>query len=140
VIDWLHSVSAWLENWCDRHSHTIALLEAVSTTAAVIVALVASAAAKRAIRPKLRASVSIMQLVPGDGRPASEWKSYVAVRLTNVGTVPVRLQATFKLFIGVVYTDDGSRFKASFDEEFGKELHSFVTQPVAHSLNRRTTS
>src|SRR5690242_3782972 len=99
MIDWLHAVSAWLEDWSDRHSHIIALLEAVSTTAAVIVALVASAAAKRATRPKLRVSVSLYRAVPGRGEGPSEWRSYIAVRLTNVGTVPARLQSTFFYWI-----------------------------------------
>ena len=33
----MHGFTVWLESFSGRHTHTISLLEAVSTTAAVIV-------------------------------------------------------------------------------------------------------
>jgi hypothetical protein len=195
ALDLLHAFARWLEDFSGRHSHTIALLEAVSTTAAVIVALTAAYAAKRVNRPRLTAVVSVMQIIHGDGRPISEAPTYIAVRLTNVGMVPIRLHSNLfswslpfektawlampvdesgdghvtqrrypfvllprtsetvfftaidrfktdmprilgsgrfgrkisaKLLRGIVYTDDGSRFRASFDGSFRKELAALV--------------
>lgn len=94
MIDSLHAFSRWLEDAATRHEHTISLLESLSTTSAVVVALWASFAAKNAARPRLRASVSIMLVIYGDGRkrPAPE---YLTVKLTNNGPVPIHLQTTF---------------------------------------------
>ena len=93
IFHLLHAFSRWLEDAAGRHTHTIALLEAISTTAAVIVAMWVSYAAKRANRPRLRASVQVMQVIYGDGRPIEDAPTYVAARLTNVGPVPVRLHS-----------------------------------------------
>jgi hypothetical protein len=95
VLDYLHVFFRWLESWSERHGHTIALLEASSTTAAVVVALVVSAAANRATRSQLKATLLVQEIIQrGDRRPTSELPTYIVVRLTNVGTVPVRLQST----------------------------------------------
>jgi hypothetical protein len=91
MFDLLHTFARWLEDFAGRHDHSIALLEAVSTTAAVIVALSVSYAAKRASLPHLVADVLVLQMSDGDGEMIKP--SYVAVRLTNVGTVPIRLHS-----------------------------------------------
>ena len=93
IFDLFHAVARWLEDVAGRHAHFIALLEAVSTTAAVIVALWVSYAAKRANQPRLRASVQVMQIIYGDGRPIDDAPTYVTVLVTNVGPVPVRLHS-----------------------------------------------
>jgi hypothetical protein len=93
IFDLFHAFARWLEVTAGRHAHTIALLEAASTTAAVIVALWVSYAAKRAGQPRLTASVQVMQIIYGDGRPIEDAPTYVAVRVTNVGPVPVRLHS-----------------------------------------------
>jgi hypothetical protein len=89
LLDLLHEFVKGLGRWSDRHSHTIALLEAVSTTAAVIVALWVAVTARLATRPRLKATVSVyMRAHPSpSGRP-----SYLFVHVTNTGTVPVRLR------------------------------------------------
>jgi hypothetical protein len=89
----IHAFFRWLENYSTRHEHTISLLEAVSTTAAVIIALLSAASAKRASLPRLRAALSVIQVIYGDGRPLDETPSYIALHLTNVGNVPVRVGA-----------------------------------------------
>ena len=93
MFDLLHAFARWLEDFTGRHAHSITLLEAVSTTAAVIVALTASYAAKRANLPRLVARVSVSQIIYGDGRPIEVAPTYVTVQLTNVGTVPIRLHS-----------------------------------------------
>ncbi len=84
----------WLERFSDRHSHIISLLEALSTTAAVIVALWTSYATKRASLPRITAKVSVMLIIHGDGRPKEKIPQYIAVRLTNKGSVAVKLNST----------------------------------------------
>jgi hypothetical protein len=93
MLDLLPAFARWLEDFAGRHAHSVALLEAVSTTAAVIVALTVSYAAKRANLPRLAARVSVSQIIYGDGRPTEVAPTYVTVRLTNVGTVPIRLHS-----------------------------------------------
>jgi len=93
MFDLLHAFGRWLEDFAGRHAHSVALLEAVSTMAAVIVALTVSYAAKRANRPRLVARVSVSQIIYGDGRPIEAAPTYVTVRLINVGTVPIRLHS-----------------------------------------------
>jgi len=86
MFDLLHAFARWLEDFSGRHAHSIKLLEAVSTTVAVIVALSASYAAKRANLPRLVARVSVSQIIYSD-----TW--YLTVLLTNVGAVPIRLHS-----------------------------------------------
>lgn len=90
----LHTFSQWLEDFSNRHSHIIALLEAVSTSAAVIVALWASYTAKRASLPRLSAQVSVMLIIHGDGRPKENIPRYIAVKLTNKGSGAIKLNST----------------------------------------------
>jgi hypothetical protein len=92
MLDLLHTFARWLEDFAGRHAHSIALLEAVSTTAAVIVALSVSYAAKRTSLPRLVARVLVLQII-SDGDSEVIKPTYVAVRLTNVGTVPIRLHS-----------------------------------------------
>jgi hypothetical protein len=86
MIDLLHAFARWLEDFSGRHAHSIALLEAVSTTVAVIVALTASYAAKRANLPRLVARVSVSRYIS-----ENDW--YITVWLSNVVTVPIRLHS-----------------------------------------------
>src|SRR6516165_2883457 len=94
MFDPLHAFMRWLEDFAGRHSHTIALLEAVSTTAAIIVALYVSYAARRTNLPRLVALAAI-SIIYADGRPPATAPRYVTVRLTNVGNVPIRLNSNF---------------------------------------------
>lgn len=191
MLDFLHGVSLWIEDFSNRHQHSIALIEAVSTTAAVIVALVASYAATQASRPKLAAGLAVMKVLYAMPSAIEGMPTYIAVRLTNTGTVPVRLHSNLfswqlpfvksawmaipvdeqgdghisqrrypfvvmpktsetiyltslenfrskmpeildngrfgrrisaRLLRGIVYTDDGSYFRASLNSSFRKEL------------------
>jgi hypothetical protein len=94
MFESLHAIPIWLEDFAGRHAHSIALLEAVSTTAAVIVALSVSYAAKRANRPRLTARATISLIIYGDGRTIEDAPTYITVQLTNVGQVPIRLHST----------------------------------------------
>jgi hypothetical protein len=78
MFDLLHLFSRSLEDWSDRHHHIIALLEAVSTTSAVLVALWASVTAKRATRPQLTALLGVWQIVDATGKSPD----YICIRLT----------------------------------------------------------
>jgi hypothetical protein len=93
MFESLDAIPIWLEDFAGRHTHSIALLEAASTTAAVIVALSVSYAAKRANRPRLKARAAISQIIYGDGQPIEDAPTYITVQLTNVGPVPIRLHS-----------------------------------------------
>jgi hypothetical protein len=95
MLDFLHKISNGLEDWSSRHAHIIALLEAISTTGAVIVALTTSYVAKRNGKPRLKADVGLKIIIHGDGRSLRTAPAYVTVQLTNTGTMPVRLHSTF---------------------------------------------
>jgi hypothetical protein len=88
----LHAASRWFENFADRHQHGIAALSALATTAAVVVALRASRQAHMLSQPRLRARVTAVLFGYGDGR--TETSPYIALRLDNVGNVPIRLNST----------------------------------------------
>lgn len=92
LIAAVHSASRWFETLADRHQHGIAALGAISTTAAVIVALRSSLQARRASRPSLKARVTVMMVIYPGQKP-SVVPTYVALRLTNVGNVPIRLHS-----------------------------------------------
>ena len=92
-VDALHGASHWFESVADRHQHGIAALGALSTTAAVIVALWSGLHASRASRAKLKARVSIMQVID-QSTNLEAIPTYIAVRLTNIGAVPIRLHST----------------------------------------------
>jgi hypothetical protein len=85
----------WLEDFTARYQHSIALIEAISTTVAVVVALWASYYAKRASRPKLKSWISVSQIIFGDGSSINKAPTYITVRITNIGSVPLRLHSTF---------------------------------------------
>ena len=93
LLNYLHVASRWFESFADRHQHSVAALSAFSTTAAVIVALWAGNFSRTAAKPKLKARVSFWQIV-GERSDLGAMPTYVAVRLTNVGKMPIRLQST----------------------------------------------
>jgi hypothetical protein len=94
MFEALHAIPIWLEDFAGRHAHTISLLEAVSTTAVVIVALSVSYAAKRANRPRLTARAVVSLIIAVDDRPIEDIPKYITIQLTNVGQVPIRLHST----------------------------------------------
>ena len=96
----LHRFFLWLEDYATRHQHTIALVEAFSTTMAVTIALVTTRAAKRAAQPRLKARFvqaghenrdTGLMLSKGLDGPSVPWLTpiYVALVLTNVGKIPI---------------------------------------------------
>ena len=93
LIATLHAASRWFESFADRHQHGIAALGAFGTVAAVIVALWTSQQARRATRPKLKARVTVMQIFYA-GIDLEAIPTYVALQLTNIGSVPIRFHST----------------------------------------------
>lgn len=93
IIGDLHAASRWFETVAARHQHGIAVLEALSTTAAVVVALWSTRVARGASKPKLKARVSVMQIF-GNDTDLKATPTYIAVRLTNIGNVPIRMHST----------------------------------------------
>lgn len=83
-----------LETFFDQHQHTVAALSAWATTLGVLISLQASWRARRDSRPQLEANVTIMKVIYPGRAPISDAPAYVVLRLTNVGKVPIRLQAT----------------------------------------------
>ncbi|MFC4170052.1 hypothetical protein [Teichococcus aestuarii] len=84
-----------IEKWATSYEKTISLVSAVSTTAAVVVALWAAWLAKAAHKPKLRARLVKMAVATRESGPVGE---YISVVVNNVGLVPINLnQFCFRL-------------------------------------------
>ena len=95
MLNWLHQLSKWIEKTADHHQHTISLLESVSTTAAVIVALQASASARRAGRPRLTATATEQVVFYTGAGIEQDRPHYLAITITNVGGVSARIKMNF---------------------------------------------
>ena len=92
LIDHLHAASRWFESFADRHQHGIAAISAVATAGAVIVALWSAHIARTANQPRLKARVSVMQIIDRD-TDLEAIPTYIAVQLTNTGAVPIWLHS-----------------------------------------------
>jgi hypothetical protein len=79
-----------LEAFFTAHQHTVAAFEAVSTFAAVVVALALSLISRRANRTRIEARASVTQIVGGAIYP-----TYVSVEITNVGLFAVTVPMSF---------------------------------------------
>jgi hypothetical protein len=73
-----------LEEFFKAHEHTMAALEAVSTFAAVVVALVLSLVSQKANRTRIKAVVSAT-IIMHESIEAPNYPSYVSVVVTNNG-------------------------------------------------------
>jgi hypothetical protein len=83
-----------LEEFFKAHEHTMAALEAVSTFAAVVVALVLSLVSQRANRTRIKAVVSAT-IIMHESIDAPDYPSYVSVDITNNGILPVMIPLAF---------------------------------------------
>jgi len=83
-----------LETFFKAHEHTMAALEAVSTFAAVVVALVLSLVSQRENRTRIKAVVSAT-IIMHESVEAADYPSYVSVEITNKGILPVMIPLSF---------------------------------------------
>lgn len=94
AFDFLYAIPRGFEAFSDRYQHSIAAFGVLGTTVAVVVALRSSAQARKAAQPQLKAMVSVQDIFYAldEIYPTTRTSpSYVAVRLTNTGNVPVRI-------------------------------------------------
>lgn len=82
------------EQFCKEHEKTIALVEAFSTLAAVIVSLILASFAARANRTRLKAWVDIRRIVHSTIPPETRLR-YLAATITNRGITPLRVPFSF---------------------------------------------
>ena len=80
-----------LESFSEIHQHTIALMEALSTFAAVVISLMLATLAQRSVRIKARAAMSEFIHPTLEGKR----KEYVTVTVTNVGQMPAMIPLSF---------------------------------------------
>lgn len=83
-----------LEEFCHKHEHVIAALEAISTFAAVVVSLFLALMAQRQNRTRLRASVQ-MNIIMHSTMEESEIPTYLTANITNLGMMPVSIPMSF---------------------------------------------
>lgn len=83
-----------LEEFFGAHQHTVAALEAVSTFAAVVVALVLSLVSQRANRTRIKASAA-STIIMHETIEAPDYPGYVTVDITNNGILPVMIPLNF---------------------------------------------
>jgi hypothetical protein len=84
-----------LEAFLGRHEHTVAALEAASTTAAVFVSLVLAFGARRASLTHLRARVLIHYIVQRDVTDPDNPPAYLTAFITNTGIAPLTISPNF---------------------------------------------
>jgi hypothetical protein len=130
VIHFVHVLSQWFESFARRHQHGIAALSALSTTAAVMVALWSTNIAIRATRPRLKARVSIMCVIDQNKRSNSN-PSYISLRVTNTGAVSIRLnQMCFSWKVGGEANEWASRpMDEHGDENVAARKYPILLQP-----------
>jgi hypothetical protein len=83
-----------LEEFCRRHEHAIAALEATSTFAAVVLSLFLALMAQRQNRTRLRASVQV-NMITHSTLEESEIPTYATASITNLGMMPVSIPMSF---------------------------------------------
>lgn len=83
-----------LEQFFNAHQHTVAALEAGSTFAAVLVALVLSLVSQRANRTRIKASAA-STIIMHETIQAPDYPGYVTVDITNNGILPVMIPLAF---------------------------------------------
>jgi hypothetical protein len=83
-----------LEEFFSAHQHTVAALEAGSTFAAVVVALVLSLVSQGANRTRIKASAA-STIIMHETIKAPDYPGYVTVDITNNGILPVMIPLNF---------------------------------------------
>lgn len=83
-----------IEDFCKAHEYTIAAASAVGTCLAVVVSLGIAIVGQRANRTRVSASAAIMYLTNQKTDRANP-PSYLTVRITNDGLLPVVIPAPF---------------------------------------------
>jgi hypothetical protein len=82
-----------LERFSEIHQHTIALMEALSTFAAVVISLMLATLAQRSVRTRIKARAAVSEFI--HSTLEGKRKEYVTVTVTNVGQMPAMLPLSF---------------------------------------------